>query len=208
VKSKQFEILNVEKPYQGFFRLERYTLRHTLFQGGWSAPIERELFRRGNCVAVLLYDPDRDTLVLIEQFRVGAVFQTDRAWLVEIVAGAIEEGETAEDVAIREAFEESGCEIQELIEIKQFYTTPGGCSERITLFCGRVDSRNVGGVHGLDDEDEDILVSVVPFDDAIQWLESGKIESAIPIIALQWLYIHRQRLRAQWCHVVDMPFVE
>lgn len=208
MNAQQFEILNVETPYQGFFRLELYTLKHALFQGGWSAPIQRELFRRGNCVAVLLYDPDRDAVVLIEQFRVGAVLQADRAWLVEIVAGAIEEGETAEDVAIREAFEESGCTIQKLIEISQFYTTPGGCSERITLYCGRVDSRGVGGVHGLDDEDEDILVRVVSFDEAIQWLESGKIESGIPIIALQWLYIHRQRLRAQWCNVVDTPFVK
>lgn len=204
---KQFEILNVETPYQGFFRLERYTLRHTLFQGGWSTVVKRELFRRSNCVAVLLYDPDQDTVVLIEQFRVGAVLQADRAWLVEIVAGAIEVGETAEEVAVREAFEESGCQVLDLIEIRQFYTTPGGCSERITLFCGRVDSRGVGGVHGLDDEDEDILVKVVPYDQAINWLESGKIESGIPIIALQWLQIHHQRLRAQWCKVVDKPFV-
>ena len=200
MNDKQFEILGVETPYQGFFRLERYTLRHSLFQGGWSQPIQRELFRRGNCVAVLLYDPDRDAVVLIEQFRVGAVLQAERAWLVEIVAGAIEEGETAEEVALREALEEAGCEIQALLEIQQFYTTPGGCSERITLFCGKVDSRSIGGIHGLDDEDEDILVTVVQSDEAFELLESGKIESGIPIIALQWLYIHRQRLRAQWCN--------
>lgn len=199
MSDKYFEILDVETPYQGFFRLERYTLRHSLFQGGWSKPIQRELFRRGNCVAVLLYDPDRDAVVLIEQFRVGAVLQADRAWLVEIVAGAIEEGETAEEVALREAFEEAGCEIQTLMEIQQFYTTPGGCSERITLFCGKVDSRAIGGIHGLDDEDEDILVTVIKSEEAFELLESGKIESGIPIIALQWLYIHRQRLRDQWC---------
>jgi len=201
VSDKRFEILGVDTPYQGFFRLERYTLRHTLFQGGWSQPIQRELFRRGNCVAVLLYDPDRDAVVLIEQFRVGAVLNPDRAWLIEIVAGAIEEGETAEEVAYRESVEEAGCEIQSLMEIQQFYTTPGGCSERITLFCGKVDSRGIGGVHGLDDEDEDILVTVLGVDEAFALLEAGKIESGIPIIALQWLYIHRQRLRTLWCGV-------
>ncbi|PPD35755.1 MAG: ADP-ribose diphosphatase [Methylomonas sp.] len=195
---KQFEVLDTETVYQGFFRLEQYTLKHTLFKGGWSQPITRELFRRGNCVAVLLYDPQRDEVVLIEQFRVGAVHQPDRAWLIEIVAGAIEAGETAEDVAYREAIEEAGCEIKELLEIQQFYTTPGGCSERITLFCGRVDSSAVGGVHGLVEEDEDIRVTAVKFAQVFKMLEDGDIESGIPIIAIQWLYIHREQLRARW----------
>ncbi len=198
MNTKQFEVLEKETVYQGFFRLEQYTLKHTLFKGGWSQPITRELFRRGNCVAVLLYDPDRDEVVLIEQFRVGAVYQPNRAWLIEIVAGAIEEGETAEEVAYREALEEAGCQIQELIEIQQFYTTPGGCSERITLFCGRVDSSTVGGVHGLVEEDEDIHVTAVKFAEVFEMLEQGKIESGIPIIAIQWLYIHRDQLRARW----------
>ena len=195
---KEFEVLAKETVYHGFFRLEQYTLKHTLFSGGWSQPITRELFRRGNCVAVLLYDPDRDEVVLIEQFRVGAVYQPQRAWLIEIVAGAIEEGETAEEVAYRESVEEAGCDIKALIEIQQFYTTPGGCSERITLFCGRVDSSEVGGVHGLTEEDEDIHVTAVKFADVFQMLEDGKIESGIPIIAIQWLYIHRDKLRMRW----------
>jgi ADP-ribose pyrophosphatase len=198
VSQKQFEVLDKQTVYQGFFRLEQYTLKHTLFNGGWSQPITRELFRRGNCVAVLLYDPDRDEVVLIEQFRVGAVYEPQRAWLIEIVAGAIEDGETAEDVAYREAIEEAGCEIKELLEIQQFYTTPGGCSERITLFCGRVDSTAVGGVHGLVEEDEDIRVSAVKFADVFQMLEDGLIESGIPIIAIQWLYIHRDTLKTRW----------
>lgn len=198
MSEKQFEILAKETVYQGFFRLEQYTLKHTLYKGGWSQPITRELFRRGNCVAVLLYDPERDEVVLIEQFRVGAVLQPQCSWLIEIVAGAIEEGETAEEVAYRESLEEAGCEIKELMEIQQFYTTPGGCSERITLFCGRVDSHAVGGVHGLVEEDEDIHVTAVKFADVFQMLEDGKIESGIPIIAIQWLYIHRDKLRARW----------
>lgn len=196
---KQFEIVDCHTVYQGFFRLEQYTIRHTLFNGGWSEPLTRELFRRGNCVAVLLYDPHRDEVVLIEQFRVGAVLQPHRAWLLEIVAGAIEEGETAEDVAYREALEEAGCQIEDLIEISQFYTTPGGSSEWITLFCGKIDASRVGGVHGLAEEDEDILVSAVKFDTVFEMLEQGKIESGIPIIAIQWLYIHRQQLRQRWC---------
>ena len=196
--SKQFEVLARKTVYRGFFRLEQYSLRHTLFNGGWSQPLTRELFLRNDCVAVLLYDPVRDEVVLIEQFRVGAVSRPQRAWLLEIVAGAIEEGETAEQVAYREAREEAGCEISELLEIMRFYTTPGGSSERITLYCGRVDSSRIGGVHGLHEEGEDIHVTAVKADAVFQMLENGDIESGIPIIAIQWLFIHRGRLRKQW----------
>ncbi len=196
--NKAFEIISKETGYAGFFRLEKYRLRHTLFAGGWSGEIEREVFGRGKCVAVLLYDPERDEVVLIEQFRIGAIGCPERAWLIEIVAGAVEEGETVEDVAYREAKEEAGCAIEELIEVMQFYTSPGGYAEKITLFCGKIDSRQVGGIHGLDHEDEDILVSPVPFEDAYRLLASGAIESAIPILALQWLALNRDRLRLQW----------
>ncbi|MEC4748724.1 NUDIX domain-containing protein [Methylomicrobium sp. Wu6] len=196
--NKTFEIISKETGYAGFFRLEKYRLRHTLFAGGWSGEIERELFGRGKCVAVLLYDPERDEVVLIEQFRIGAIGCPERAWLIEIVAGAIEEGETAEDVAYREAEEEAGCLIEELIEVMRFYTSPGGYAEMITLFYGRIDSRQVGGIHGLDHEDEDILVRPVSFAEAWRLLESGAIESAIPILALQWLALNRERLREKW----------
>lgn len=196
--TKEFKIIKHEVPYQGFFRLEKYYLRHTLFEGGWSEEISRELFMRGNCVAVLLYDPNRDEVVLIEQFRAGAILNPDRAWLLEIVAGAIEPGETAEEVAYRESEEEAGCKIDELMLINEFYTTPGGSSERISLFCGKIDSSNVGGVHGLDDEHEDIMVTVEKFDKVFAMTESGEIESGIPIIALQWLYINRDKLREKW----------
>jgi len=195
---KQFEILSKEIVYQGFFRMEKYRLKHTLFGGGWSAEITRELFMRGSCVAVLLYDPDTDKVVLIEQFRTGAILNPDRAWLVEIVAGAIEEGESAEDVAYRESLEEAGCEIQQLMVINKFYTTPGAFSEWITLFCGKVDSTHVGGIHGLDHEDEDIWVRTVDFDEAYLMLQNGEIESAIPIIAIQWLALNRQKLKLEW----------
>ncbi len=195
---KKFEILDQEIVYPGFFRMEKYRLKHTLYDGGWSEEISRELFVRGNCVAVLLYDPTADKLVLIEQFRAGAILNPDRAWLVEIVAGAIEAGETAEEVAYRESIEEAGCTIEQIKVINEFYTTPGGSSERITLFCGKIDSSQVGGIHGLDHEHEDILVRAVSFDEAYQMLLNGEIESAIPIIAIQWLALNKQQLLAEW----------
>ena len=193
---KKFEIIGKEPLYEGFFVMEKFRIRHTLFAGGWSGEISRELFRRNNCVAVLLYDPDADKVVLLEQFRVGAAANSERAWLVEIVAGAIDYGETAEQVAFRETKEEAGCELLELRLISRFYTTPGGSSEMISLFYGRVDSSQIGGIHGLDHEDEDILVYTVSFDEAYRMLEDGKIESGIPIIAIQWLALNRQGLRS------------
>ena len=138
-------------------------------------------------------------MVLIEQFRAGAILNPDKAWLIEIVAGAIEEGETAVDVAHREALEEAGCIIQELRVISEFYTTPGGAAERITLFCGKVDSTKiVEGVHGLAEEQEDILVRTVDFAEAYRMVESNEIDSAIPILAIQWLALNKQALQAQW----------
>ena len=196
---KQFVIHKKEVAYAGFFRLEKYWLTHTLYNGGWSEEICRELFVRGRCVAVLLYDPHADKVVLIEQFRVGAILNPDKAWLIEIVAGAIEEGETAVEVAHREALEEAGCEIQALMRINEFYTSPGGTGENITLFCGKVDSTKiVEGVHGLAEEQEDILVRIVDFAEAYRMVESNEIDSAIPILAIQWLALNKQALQAQW----------
>ncbi len=196
---KQFEIVNKETAFSGFFKVNEITLKHTLYKGGWSEPLKREVFERGNCVAVLLYDPNRDEVVIIEQIRAGALkLGPEHAWLLEIVAGAVEEGETAEEVAYREAIEESGCEIETLIKVNDFFTSPGGTSELLTLFCGKVDTTNVGGIHGLVHEHEDIAVTALPFNEVYKMVEDGKILSAIPIIAIQWLKINRDWLRKQW----------
>lgn len=195
---KQYELLSKEVGFKGFFRVDVIKVRHTLFEGGWSKPLERELFQRGECVAAVLYDPVKDQLVLIEQFRVGAMEYGETPWLLEIIAGAIEPGETPEQVVIREAREESGCEVLDLIPAHVFFTTPGGSSERIHLFCARVDSEGAGGVHGLQSEDEDIFVHVVSFDEAMKLVANGEIVSGIPLVGLYWLAQHREQLQEQW----------
>lgn len=195
---KSFEVSEETPVYEGFFKMTRIRLRHTLFRGGWSGDLTRELFHRGACVAVLPYDPVSDAIVLIEQFRIGAMYFKADPWLLEIVAGAVEEGESPDQVAHREALEEAGCEIKHLLKISEFFTSPGAFGEKITLFCGIVDSSLVGGVYGLVDEDEDIRVQVVGFDEAWGMLENGSIDSAIPMIALQWLAMNRERLRAEF----------
>jgi ADP-ribose pyrophosphatase len=192
---KDVKILNKAVMYHGFFKMEKYHLQHTLFAGGWSGEMSRELFVRGNCVAVVLYDPGRDEVVLIEQFRVGAIDQPiNSPWLIEIVAGIMEENESPQEVAIRESFEEAGCVVEKLIPINTMYLSPGGSSEKISLFCGLVNSENVGGIHGLAHENEDILVRATSFSEAYQMVLRNEIDSAIPIIAMQWLALHRLEL--------------
>lgn len=195
--SKGFEVIEESPIYRGFFNLSQFRLRHTLYGGGWSAPLSRELFHRGRCVAVIPYDPVTDRVVLIEQFRIGALGDKPVPWLVEIVAGAIETGESPEAVARRESMEEAGCQLGQLIPIGEFYTTPGGCSEKVSVFCGLVEGEVKEGVYGLVEEDEDIRVLVISLDEALAWLNRGLIDSAIPALALQWLALNRNSLRAR-----------
>jgi len=192
------EILDKTVCYDGFFRLERYRLRHRLFSGAWSRVLTRELFERGHAAAVLPYDPALDAVVLVEQFRIGALETPGSPWLLEIVAGIIDPGETPEDVVRREALEEANCQIQELLHICDYFVSPGGTSERISLFCGKVHAASAGGLYGLAAEEEDIRVTVVPFVEAIEQLHAGKINSAAPIIALQWLQLNHAQLRTRW----------
>ncbi len=192
------EILEKTICFQGFFRLERYRLRHRLFNGDWSPPLTREIFERGHAAAVLPYDPAKDEIILIEQFRPGAMTAPGGPWLLEIVAGIIESGETAEEVVEREGMEEANCAISDLIPLYDYCVSPGGTTERIALFCGRVDTTNAGGVHGVSEEGEDIKVHVVSLDHALNLLRSGRLNSASVIIALQWLALNREQVRMQW----------
>lgn len=192
------EIVQKELCFHGFFRMERYTLRHRLFNGDWSRPIIREMLERGHAAAILPYDPTRDQVVLIEQFRVGAMSVATGPWLLEIVAGIIEADETAENVVKREAVEEAGCDILDLVPLYDYLVSPGGTSERIALFCGKVDSTHMGGIYGKVEEGEDIQVHVMSLGNALAMLGSGKIISASAIIALQWLALNRAYLHKIW----------
>ena len=185
-----------ETVFQGYFRVDRYTLRHRLFGGGWSRDFKRELFERGHAAAVLPYDAGRDRVLLIEQFRIGPYAHGGAPWQIEIVAGILHPGESPADLARREAHEEAGCTLTELLPIVDYYMSPGAVSEHMTLFCALADLGQAGGVHGLDDEDEDIRVHVPSFDEAMHWLAAGRIQNSPAIIALQWLALNRSRLRA------------
>jgi len=194
----KFEIIQKEECYQGFFTLTRLHIKHTLYAGGWSEPVVRELLDRGHAVAVLLYDPLLDNVVFVEQFRVGALDDEKGAWLLELVAGMIENGETHHDVAKRECIEEAGCEISCIEEICYYYPSPGGTNEMIGLFCARVNSSSIGGIYGVEDENEDILVHVMSFEQSVAELYDGRINSASTIIAMQWLILNKDKLVQKW----------
>ena len=194
------EILDRETVYQGFFRVDRYRLRHRLYAGGWSRPLSREVFERGRTVGILLYDPDRDAVVLIEQFRLPSHLAGFSGWQTEIVAGIVgREDASAAEVARREAREEAGLVIAgELVPIHRFMPSPGGSTEIIDLFCGRVDSRRAGGIHGLADEHEDIKVLVLSRREAMRRLRADEIQNGPTVVALLWLARNGARLRRRW----------
>jgi len=192
------EVVERLTTYQGYFRIERYRLRHKLFAGGWTGEVMRELFERGHAAAVLPYDPVRDTVALVEQFRIGAYAAGRPPWVIEIVAGIIEPGETAEGVVRREAVEEAGVTLGALEPVYRVLASPGGTSETCAIYCGRADLGQAGGIFGLAEEHENIRVLVMPAEEAFKLLADGRVENATAIIALQYLALNRDRLRRQW----------
>jgi len=191
-------VLARETLWQGFFRLDRVTLAHATFAGGNSGPVQRVLFERGDAVAVLPYDPVADEVLLVEQFRVGALRAGSSPWLLELVAGIVEDGEAAVEVARREAVEEAGAVLGECVPIATYFPSPGACSEQLRVFCARLLGGEHGGIHGLDSESEDICVHRVARAEAIAALESGWVTSSHTVIALQWLALHGTQLRQRW----------
>ncbi len=206
MNSEDVQVIEKKRVFTSYVKVDRYAFKHKLFNGGDSAELAREVIERGHAAAVLLYDPDLDLLVMIEQFRPGAYVaqQSDlignqqSPWLIECVAGIIDQGESPEDVVRREAGEEADCEILDLVPLYHYYTSPGCLSESVFLYCGRVDASAAGGIHGLASEGEDIRVFTATPAQALDWMAAGRINNSMTMIALQWLQINRQKLVRQW----------
>tara|TARA_Y100001968_G_scaffold114250_1_gene103709 strand:+ start:711 stop:1370 length:660 start_codon:yes stop_codon:yes gene_type:complete len=200
------ELLKKESSFSGYFKIDRYHLRHRQFSGGRGPEITREIFERGHAASVLMYDPHLDLLVFIEQFRPGAYaaigcpwYDEDQSpWLIEIVAGIIEAGEDPAEVVRREAIEEAGCEVMELELISHYLVTPGASTESMFAYCGRVDASKVGGLYGLADEGEDIRVFTMSPGEAFDALESGRIQNSMTMIPVLWFRQNREKIRAKW----------
>lgn len=192
-------ILSRQPVYEGFFTFSRYVFTHRRFDGSVSSEVTREVQEHHDAVGVLLYDVAADSIVLVEQIRAGVVARKDNAtpWLYEVVAGLMDTDESAEDVARREAMEEAGCEITELIPLYSYYPSPGSYTERVHLFCALLDTSGIGGLHGLAEEQEDIRVHVIEFSRAWEMLKEGKLDNGMTLISLQWLAAERASLRAR-----------
>jgi ADP-ribose pyrophosphatase len=198
-KMPQVEELAREIVFQGRFAVERLRLRVGRFDGSPGHTVTRDVFRSGDSVALVPYDPVRDQVLLIEQFRPGAFLAGANPWLLEVVAGRIEPGETPEAVARRETLEEAGVTPLQVVPAGGFFVSAGDSSQFLHMFCGQVDLGHGGGaLHGLVAEHEDIRTLVVPLDEALAWLDAGRIVSSPAVVGLLWLERRRRVLQTQW----------
>ncbi|WP_371196189.1 ADP-ribose diphosphatase [Glaciecola sp. SC05] len=196
--NKDVTIIKKENVFEGFFKMIKYSFTHKKYDGNQSDVVVREVFERGHAVAVLAYDRSLQEFVLIEQFRFPAMATSNDPWMIEIVAGIIEEGEQEVEVCKREAFEEAGVVLQNLTKALSYLSSPGGTTERLHIYMAQVDASTAHGIHGLDYESEDIKVLRVSETQAREWLKIGKIDNAAAIIALQWFFMNKDELFARW----------
>ena len=196
--SNDVEIIDIKPVYRGFFTMNQYQFKHKCFNGEWSDTVTREIFERGHAVGVLPYDPILQEFVLIEQVRIGALATSSSPWLIEIIAGMIDEGETPENVCHRESMEEAGIELDNLTKALSYLSSPGGTTERLHIFIAKTNAAKAQGIHGLDTESEDIKVHRVKENTALEWLENGHIDNAAARSALQWFFMHKTQLLEQW----------
>src|SRR5262249_19390926 len=161
---------------------------------GWTEPVGRDCFDSGPAAIVLPYDPKRDEVLLIKQFRIGPFIAGVDPWIYEVPAGRLDkERASAEAIAIAEAREEAGLEVTALERIGAFYASPGIFSEHLDAFCGRVSGMQ-DGIFGLAEEVEDIKAEVMPAERAISMALNGEIKSGPTLVCLFWLAVNRERL--------------
>lgn len=196
---KKYDLIHREALFQGYYRVDRFHIRQQFDDGTWSDVFSREVFDGNkNAAVVLLFDPQHDKVVMIEQFRPGPMSKGDEPFMIEAVAGVIDPGETPEITARREAMEEAGCEVTDLQKVFAYYPCPGCLGEFVTIFVGRTKAPEEGGICGLAEEGEHIRVLVLEAMKAISLLYEGKLRDAASIIAMQWFALHHTELRSRW----------
>jgi len=198
---KDVTIHKKERVYKQFFAMDRYEVSYKTFSGGNTKVLVREIFERdANAVAILVWDEKTDEVALIEQFRPGALNDPESPWLIEIVAGMIDKGETEEEAAIREVNEEIGVRLtkKDLHYVTFEYPSPGGASERVTLFIAKADLSHLGNHGGLESESEDLRVFKVPLKDAYKAVKTGRIHNAVAIIGIMTLNFEKDEIKKQF----------
>lgn len=178
--------------FRGFVQVEKISLRHRLFESDTYTPVlQRELIKRPEAAGVLIYDDQQQKVALIEQYRVGALDDTDSPWQLEIIAGVLDGNESPETCVRREALEESGCTIHELQHLFTFYPSAGACSELFHLYAAEAVLPTEGGIFGMPDEGENIQLHLINYAEISTLLVNGRLKNAPVIMALQWLQMRQ-----------------
>jgi ADP-ribose pyrophosphatase len=190
------EIVASEILHAGFFELRRLTVEHDLFAGGRTKPLRREILHGTDVTAAILFDPRSDRVVLTEQYRPGAHVAGIDPWLLDIVAGRIDQGESPAEAIRREIEEESGLIPDTVCLIGRYLTAPHLSSEQVHLYCATVDASRAAGTHGLAHEGEDIRLVTLDRVDAVS-LPSSRPLSLWAALALSWLENRPKGQRAE-----------
>ena len=187
-------IKKIERVLDDYFKVDKATLQYELFNGEMSEELIRLNFIRGHSVALLLYNMDTNSVILTQQFRYPVyAIDAKKAWLWEIIAGSIDYGETGIQTLQRETFEEAGFRIRNPEFVNEFFVSPGGTSEKISLYYAEVTNHDrIGPGGGVTSEGENLEIEEVPLERAFRMVDTGEICDAKSIIALLWL---KNRLR-------------
>jgi ADP-ribose pyrophosphatase len=187
----------LRQPYQNFFAVEEFDLSFRRFDGAMSATVNRAVFISADAAVVLPYDPVRDRVMLIEQFRMGPYARGDREpWLLEAIAGRIDGGETPEEAAHREAMEEAGLTLRALLPATHYYPSPSAKSEFLYTYVGIADLPDgITGIGGVPGEAEDIRSHLMPFDTLLELVETGEVTAGPLALLAYWLAPRRAALR-------------
>ena len=189
----KYKIINKKNLYSGFFSLNKYEFIHKKHDGEWTDTVGREIFSGAHVSNLLPYDPIKKEIILIQQFRAGVLSRYDKNYLLEIVAGIIDEGENPEEAARRECFEETGCEVKEIRPIQSYFPAPGSSESYYHIYLGEIQAFEGERIKGLEKENEDILVKSFKVDEVRQMLKEKKIINGLTLVALQWFFLEHYK---------------
>tara|TARA_B100000965_G_scaffold402608_1_gene428920 strand:- start:153 stop:734 length:582 start_codon:yes stop_codon:yes gene_type:complete len=185
----KYKIINKKNLYSGFFSLNRYDFIHKKHDGEWTNTVSREIFSGAHVSTLLPYDPIKEEIVLIQQFRAGVLSRYDEDYLYEIVAGIIDKGENPEQTAVRECFEETGCKVKKIHPIQSYFPAPGSSESYYHLYLGEIQAFDGERIRGLNQENEDILVKCFKIYEVKKMMKEKKIINGLTLIALQWFFL-------------------
>lgn len=188
---QDFKVIKEETLFKGFYQVNAYEINFKCFDNTMSKTVRRELFVRRDAACILPFNPKTQMVVLLQQFRVGAMLKAENPWLVEMIAGIMdEEDKDPLDTAIRESKEEANIEYYQTHKMCAYYPSPGGSNEKLHCYLGLFEGDYSEGIHGLPSEGENIRAFPCSLSQALKWLEEGKIDNASTVISLMWLEKH------------------